>query len=245
PKTLIQALLIFSLVLLVISSTLGLTIAAIGMEESPGALITAYRFVDFDGEENLISFFSMSLWVVVSVLCAQVQSLARSRRERIYWSLLAALFIVLAMDEWLGFHEKMAPITADLLNITHMPFAWVVPATIGVVVFVVWTIPFMRMLPGNISRLFLAGVTIVVAGAIGFEIPGGFAFATYTNDSAIYRGLVLIEESLEIIGVITLLYAVYSYMIDLLSRAPSTVTASESDSTESRAGDGMETVSVR
>ena len=72
---------------------------------------------------------------------------------------------------------------------------------------------FLRQLPPRIGKLFVLAGTLYVTGALGMEIVGGFIVRDPHNLTRVFVNLV--EEVLEMAGVVVLIRALLLYLEDL------------------------------
>ncbi|MGC5585116.1 hypothetical protein [Ornithinimicrobium sp. W1665] len=117
------------------------------------------------------------------------------------WSVLAALLIVMSLDELISLHEELIGPLQNAFDINSGPlfFAWVIPGVIAAAIFAFAMIPFLRQLPRVTAvRLIVAGA-VFVTGAAGMELVGGQVVTTIGTGST-YRLTTIAEESLEMVG---------------------------------------------
>lgn len=168
-------------------------------------------------EQNLPTVFSTLLLLVNACLFLVLSFTGEATRYMRYtWLMMATAFCFIGIDESALIHERLsAPVKALVPVEGYVFFAWVLPyaiatAVIGCVAFyAVWRLGWRyRLLFG------IAGLTYV-GGAVGFEIVGGNYFQSNGQQVDLtYRLFQSVEESLEITGLIILLYT----LLDLLRR---------------------------
>jgi hypothetical protein len=158
-----------------------------------------------EGEGNLPTLFSaaaLTLLAAACLLCAKNSP----KGECIFWKVLAAAFLFLAVDEGVSFHEYLSLLVQKSLNASGaFGRAWVIPYGIAAAIFAVLTLPkLLRLPPRTRNGLVIAGA-LYVAGAIGFEMLESFmvarVFAPSMAISLFYSFCVLWEEALEMLGV--------------------------------------------
>jgi hypothetical protein len=169
-----------------------------------------------DGEQNLPSLYS-SMMLIVSALLFGVIAHAHRRDGRPYvrhWAALSLVFVLLALDEFASMHEaSIGPLRA-LLNIESGPFwfAWVIPAAAAVAVFGIAFMRFLGHLPRSTRRRLWTAGLLFVGGALGVELIGGSYSAVHENGSMAWVLIVTIEETLEMLGVVVLVYGLLTYL---------------------------------
>lgn len=192
--------------------------------ESPTAT-WFYTLFDLDGEGNVPAFYSsFSL-----LLCAGLlRIIALSQTQHWYlrqWRFLSYLFLYLAADELLSIHEIL--IIPDLRDALGLPqnfdHIWVIPGAILVSLFVIRYRHFLRRLPSATSRLFVLAGAIYIGGALGIEFLSDIWTPFPQNDSLVWQlanGMydVVLEEVLEMTGILVFIYALLSYLRRIQAR---------------------------
>ncbi len=171
---------------------------------------------NFDEENNLPSLFSTLLLLSCSALLWLIGACRKKQAasDTLYWFGLAIIFVFLACDESLEIHEKLdRPIRALLNTSGPLYFAWVIPYGTFVAVLGIVYSRFILALPPRIRFLTIMSGVLFLTGALGFELIGSqlFIWSGKTGGLA-FRSAVTLEESYEIIGVLTFIYALLSYI---------------------------------
>lgn len=143
------------------------------------------QLFDLDDENNLPTWFSSFLLLFVSFA---LMTLVTPPKDRLYWQLLAAGFLVMSIDEVAGLHESLN--TAIEMN-------WAIPGTVLVAAVGVWFAPFLMRQPARLRWLMMLSGLIYVGGVIGVELLS----ADIDSDSLQYEAAVSVEESMEMFGV--------------------------------------------
>jgi hypothetical protein len=176
-------------------------------------------FFTLDAENNIPTFFSAALLLLSSLLCAVAGRIDAGHEAGLqrYWYLLAGVFSFLAVDEACEVHEFINRLIHSVwLNRGMMQWPWVLPYLVLAAVVGFTCIPFLRQLPADITRrCFVAGV-VYVTGAAGFDMIEGAVSSVVRSGAESLRPLFLclpvIEEPLEMIGVILFAAAVLRYI---------------------------------
>lgn len=169
----------------------------------------AIYFLNMDQEQNLAALISAAmLWMVGGLAFAIAAVTMSGWLKRIQWTGLGSAFIFLGIDESTSLHERLIHPLRDGLGLTGvLHFAWVLPYTILLVVFVIIYARFFFNLPRDTRWRLLFGGGVYVGGALGFEFVDGLWASRHGVDDGVYAVLVTIEESLELIGCVALVYA--------------------------------------
>ena len=159
------------------------------------------QLFDVDEENNLPTWFSGFLLGVTSFWVWMTAAAKHRASDRwwIHWKALALGFFVLSIDEIAGLHESFNTVTDA---------TWAIPGGIlallvGLMFFsFMWSLP-----PATRNAFFLAGC-IYVGGAVGVEIIG----APMDADTMTYNLTTVVEEGMEMAGVLLFLTTLLAYM---------------------------------
>lgn len=170
-----------------------------------------------DNEQNVPTLWSTLLLLASAILCAMIGH-AHHRGGGSYvrhWVGLAVIFSALALDEFASIHERATLRVRELLGIADgvLRWAWVIPAGLAVLIFVIVYLRFLGHLPRPTRRgLWLAGI-LYVGGAIGFEMLSGPSYAPGAGEQSMsYVFLTTVEETLELLGASVLVYSLLAYV---------------------------------
>ena len=67
-------------------------------------------------------------------------------------------------------------------------------------------------LPTKTRRLFVVAAIVYIVGVIGTELIAGWYVELYGRNNLTYSFLAMLEETLEMIGIIVFIYALLDYM---------------------------------
>jgi hypothetical protein len=193
-----------------------------------GTVVLAYGFghdnafglwhlFDLDGERNVPAVFSVGILLGSSILLLiiAVQQKPGVKPRAYLWVLLSVIFLFLAADEGFEIHERISRWRATG---TSMPkqltdYLWLFPYAMGVLAFGAAFLRFLMQLPPRLRRRFIIAGTIYVAGAMGMEELGElYVRHTGTEKTIIYRLEVIIEETMEMVGVVYFLDVLLAYI---------------------------------
>ncbi len=159
------------------------------------------QLFDVDEENNLPTWFSGFLLGVTSfwVWIAAEDKRRTSDRWWIHWKALALGFFVLSIDEIAGLHESFNTVTDA---------TWAIPGGILALLVGLTFFSFLWSLPTATRNAFFLGGCIFVGGAVGVEIIG----APMDADTMTYNLTTVVEEGMEMAGVLLFLMALLQYM---------------------------------
>ncbi|HEY9852256.1 MAG TPA: hypothetical protein V6D28_22470 [Leptolyngbyaceae cyanobacterium] len=184
------------------------------LPDYPGRYDIAQIF-DVDSENNIPTMYSSLSLLLCSILLAIIAYLKKSVGNRYtrHWIALSIIFLYLSADEIMTLHERTITPLRNQLNLKGIfYFAWVIPAGILLVIFLLAFFKFMLHLPAKIRNLFIIAGSTYIAGGLGVEMLGGYYANLYGEENIFYEIIVTIEECLEMLGIAIFLYALLSYL---------------------------------
>lgn len=173
------------------------------------------RHFNLDAERNLGSWYSSVLMIVIA-LCAYVASSASTSERgpgRANWLLIAVVFVLMSIDETVGFHETVdAPLRTrfGLAGVLYNP--WILFGALFVVVFALRMVPFLMRLPGGVRLIFLLGGAVYVGGALGLEPVDALLEDRYGEGHVLQRISTTVEETMEMLGLCIFLGGILKYL---------------------------------
>lgn len=170
---------------------------------------------NIDTELSVPAFYAVLLLLISSSLCwfiAHNQPVSHPHRR--HWFGLALIFLLLALDECVGFHEYLNVSTLKVYapSSKFLRWTWVIPGALFSLSVGLMYIQFLRSLPRNTGGLiFIAGATYI-AGALGVEMLGAAFYTTHGQLSLSYKLTTHVEELLEMTGLILFIYSLLNYI---------------------------------
>lgn len=168
-----------------------------------------------DEENSVPTFFMTTLLLGVSLLLVAVAHADKSARTRAprRWLALGLLSLLMAMDEASSFHELLTYRGQESFGASGIfHYAWVVPGAIAAALVVAYNWRFINAMPRPTRDLLGLAVVLYVCGALGVEAISGAYAESRGQDNLAYSGLVAVEESLEMAGLITAVYALLQHL---------------------------------
>lgn len=173
---------------------------------------------DVGTEINIPTWFSQLLLLIGSVLIACIGAAKRQHGDRYtaHWIWLAIIFLYLSIDETAVLHEigDFLHLQEVLgLNSGYFIFGWVLVAAVTVPLFLFLFHKFWKHLPPPTRVLFALAGGIYLFGALGTEVISANYRDQHGFANFAYRGtLAVIEEGLEMLGVVIFIYALVDYI---------------------------------
>jgi hypothetical protein len=166
-------------------------------------------------EGNLPTYVSALLLMTASILLFVIGSQQRSKDSPfvLHWLILAGGMLFMSVDEASQIHEKVGRLIHYMFGPTEgiWFYAWFIPYIPLVLILFIFYIPFLRNLPFRFGGLFFAAGFVYVAGAIGAEMVESYM---QYHDLRGETPQWIIEESLEMFGVIILIYALLKFLAE-------------------------------
>jgi len=179
-----------------------------GFEHGLVRLLFSLFFLD--GEGNVPAIFSTWLFLLNAVIFLIVWKAAcLSGDSHKIWLFLSSVFVFLAFDESISIHERLINPLRQALGATGVfYYAWIIPYGIGVGLLSIFAIPVFWRMQKRIRFWFgLSAATYLVA-TIGLEmISGKYLVMMNEQKDIVWIFMVTLEESLEMVGLIILVYA--------------------------------------
>jgi len=181
-----------------------------------GTLKGLIPLFDFDTDGNIPNFFSAILLLLSAFLLFVTAAVSRKpgKRDYLYWAVLGFIFTYMSVDEAVRLHEKLVIPLQQALNVSGaLFFAWVIPYGIAVLVLGLIYLRFVWRLPSRTRWLLIAAGVLYVSGALGMELIGGSYYDAHNGQpDLIYAMMTFVEETLEPVGLMTLIYALLSHL---------------------------------
>jgi hypothetical protein len=198
--------------LLVAASLAGQAIRLTTGHEYVGGFVPKFNL---DAENNVPTFFGALLLVAVAGLLALTGTIKRKGRDRFsaHWGVLSLLFLFLAFDEASAIHEALImPLRTAFKAEGIFHYAWVIAAIPLVVMFLVGFAKFFFHLPKRSRFLIGLAVGTYIGGALGLELAGGWYADKFGLNNWGYVLLTTVEETLEMTGIVILIYGLLDYL---------------------------------
>ncbi len=220
PNSLLRSLL--KIVAVVVLSHVVVHLASAAFDIASTPLAGFFRFFDMGAEANFPTYISALSLLFASLLCLLIarQDSLISRSRRRGWMGLAIGLFLMSFDEAAMIHDGVVGVFLEQAFGTGegvFRYTWYIPYIPLMFVLALVYIPFFRRLPARYSSLFVLSGVVYFGGALGLEMlesygtsAGGF-FLYGRNMTGLLR---LCEESLEMLGIVILIYSLARYLAD-------------------------------
>jgi hypothetical protein len=217
PRTIAAILASVAAILFLLSLIAPFLRHVLGHEHLYGIVPRTERLFDLDREANVPTWFSSGILLIAAGLLAAIGSGERAVRPAYtrHWLVLAAIFLLLSLDEAASFHEQFSSIFRKYVTTGGvLTYEWVIPASVFVLVVGVSYLRFLFSLPVATRNLIAAAGALYVLGALGMEMVEGYfvsASAAYPT-SGLRVVLTHTQEVLEMYGIVLFVYALLDYV---------------------------------
>jgi uncharacterized BrkB/YihY/UPF0761 family membrane protein len=117
-----------------------------------------------------------------------------------------------SVDDTATLHELLTKPIRKLLGVSGIFFyAWVIPAIIGLFIFMIFFFRFYLRLDIKTKIGFLLAGTLYVTGALGVEMIGGWYYERLVNSNFTYQMITTLEEALELSGLVVFIFVLLDY----------------------------------
>lgn len=169
------------------------------------------------GEANLPATFSGGLLLLSGLLLTAI-AVAKRRTAApfvLLWSVLAGLFLFLALDELASIHDNISkPLSRLHQGGGALLYLWVVPYGLAALALGLSSLRFLAHLPRATRRLFLLAGAVYIGGALGMELLEAASNSRQVTTGFIPTWGIVVEEAMEMFGTILFIHALLSYMRD-------------------------------
>ena len=182
--------------------------SALGLKEKFGFHYWQLAFFDLDEEESFGTWFNSGLLLLAAVLLVHRARVLRAQGKawHRWWRIMGIGFCVMSMDEIAGMHEWMNSMMKDT------PWTVIGFPIFGLVALAY--LPFLWHYRWRTGLLFLLAGAIYGGGAVGVE-----HFTDSDVNSLHYNMWTALEEGMEMLGVIVLIYTVLDHVRGTPDRA--------------------------
>lgn len=172
-----------------------------------------FSYVDFDTEANIPTVFSFLLLLTSAFILGIIAKKTTNTYQFYKWAGLSLIFLFLSLDEMVSIHESFIPLLKGFHFTGLLYYSWVIPYSIGLLIFLIIYIPFLLRLPRSIAFYLVLSGALFVSGAIGVELFEGRHAEMYGYD--IYFSLFYtVEEFLEMIAIILFINTLLKFHLE-------------------------------
>ena len=203
------------IVVLALLHLLSMPVYVHGMKGADGLHVRAARYFMLQNERSVPTWFSVVLIamnMVLLVLNGVANHQLRGATSTLSWLSLAAIFAFLSLDEQVTIHEAIGDRIGTAYEVGgFLSFPWIIAGSVFTAIVGFGYLGYLRRLPRRTARLFLLSGGIFVGGALVVEMIEGRTIATFGFGAAYYL-LVLIEETMEMLGQALFAFALLDHL---------------------------------
>jgi hypothetical protein len=167
------------------------------------------QLIDLDQEANLPTLFSSIILLVSAFLFYLLSKNTVQQRsgDKRYWFGLSLVFLFLSFDESAMIHEDIGDFISQFINASgYLYYPWFVIYSLLIIILGGYYIRFFFEMDRKLFLSFIRAAIIYLSGAIGFDLLGSKEISIHGADTLLYCIYFTIEESLEMFGVIYLIW---------------------------------------
>ena len=167
------------------------------------------QLVDLDQEANIPTLFSSIILLISSMLFYLLSRLPAEQKKnnQRYWFWLGIIFLFLSFDESATIHESIGDFTSKFIHADgFLYYPWIIAYGIILVILSCSFFRFFWRMEKKVFFQFMLSAGIYLGGAIGFDLLGSREISLHGGDTILYCIYYTIEESLEMFGVIYLIW---------------------------------------
>ena len=213
PRRIARNLTILALLLAVLS-VVGQVVRYRSTNETVRSLALLFKL---SAEQTIPAYFSSILLLTAAGLLWIIGRATRQQGQPFagHWTVLAAIFAYLSIDEAISIHElALEPARAALGShaVGFLYYAWVIPAAGIVCLIGLAYLRFVLHLPWTVRIRVIGAAALYIGGALGMETVGGYFASTIGTSSIRYAVSALIEETMEMLGVVLFIHALLMHL---------------------------------
>lgn len=172
---------------------------------------------DMDNENSIPAYISSLNLLLSAVILAFITVVKKKSREEYWrhWGILSFIFMLLSVDEMTAIHEDLAMglgKMAGMREIGFGQFVWGVIGGILVLAFSAFYLRFLFSLTFKTRLRLIVAAAVFVGGALGVEVLSGYVLRSFGDVNLVYKGVVIVEESLEMLGILLFIRALLLYI---------------------------------
>jgi len=179
--------------------------------------LTVLELFNMDAEKNIPTFFYVLLLICCSLLLASISLLMAQQKssQRNFWLILTFLFLTLSLEKAVRPQEYLLPPLMELLkneNISYIKYFPIIIALLFYLGIIVYSFMFVQKLPTITKRSFIIATCIYIIGAFVLDMVGSIFYDISGQHNIIYSILGVIEESVEMIGIIAFIHTFLNFI---------------------------------
>jgi hypothetical protein len=169
-------------------------------------------------EKNIPSLFSTIQLIFSGFLLNgvyhKVLDLGYTKTVCRFWKVLSILFYILAFDEWFTIHDTLGKVFSNEMGALGDVLGWTLLYIILMIIFAIWSLRFLLLLPRAIALGFILSGTVFLLGAIGLELLNRGkvqAIMGLHPDATMAYFIGLFEEAFEMVGIAFFNLLIFQY----------------------------------
>jgi hypothetical protein len=170
---------------------------------------------DSTSEESVPTYLSSIALLACAGLTGLVAASERGASSRWprAWVGLTVILLLASLDEMAAVHERFGSMVSPVQDVGGiLAFSWVIPGAVVVVLLALYYRKFFAGLPPGVRSPAIAGVCLLIGGALGVELAEAALFDAQGRITLEGALVAATQEALEMLGVVLLLDAFLRYV---------------------------------
>lgn len=166
-------------------------------------------------DSSVPTWFASFLLFIGASLLGFIAFVKKQRRDSYvnHWGFLSLLFLYVSIDEVATLRETAGVVARSFVSTSGMfYYNWVLVAIPFIIFLLLTYFKFFMHLPKHVRTLLGIGATCYVVGGLGLEMLAALIHTAQGVDNLLYSTITTIEELLEMVGVIIMLYSLMLYI---------------------------------
>lgn len=215
-NTFLQTLSVVTILLIILGFIAGLLgLSYKGDLDSNRFLFRFIQLFNMNLEANIPAWFSASLMIFISILTFFIAKIQEGDLKK-YFSLISIIFLLMSCDEISSVREILNNPVRNAFSLGGIFYwAWLIPAIIILIIAGLYFYNFFSILNPYFRKSFILAGVIYLSGAVLMEMAGGYLYSHNLGDSLYYVLEVVIEEGLELFGLMYFISSLFKYLKSL------------------------------
>lgn len=166
-------------------------------------------------DSSVPTWFASFLLFIVALLLGFIAYVKKQRRAPYvnHWGFLSLLFLYISVDEVATLRESTGVVARSFVSTSGMfYYNWVIVAIPFIIFVSLAYFKFFMNLPKHVRNLLGIGAACYVMGGLGLEMLAALVHSSQGVDNLFYSTVTTVEELLEMVGVIIMLYSLMLYI---------------------------------
>ena len=212
-KWIITTLVIIAIVLAILGIAITAYEWSLGVNNTYWVLQAGELF-NLTHEGNIPTWYSSILLFSSCILAGLIACSKAYNKEKWvwHWRAFSLLFLYLTLDEASAIHEIFTAPMREIFGVGgYLHFAWLIVGVPVAIIVGTFFLPFVLHLPRHTKMSTVASAIVYLGGAVVVEAISANVYYLNEGTSLLFTAIGTVEELLEMLGVIILIYGLLTY----------------------------------